>query len=336
MPTIVPPDFPERIVTGAANLLPWGGVISSKGYKTVRDAFQDPPLKSMMLDYWRSQVVTMRDGYYKGTKSAGNILSSAILEHPKILLEHDDFANVKIFEYFKEVQALKLPFPKMVVVVGLPYDVQRIMPDQAKMKAEYGDGHLRQFFSVFASQLGDEIKLIIPMLDGGIREVYLVEATLAYAETPTGRPKVLVQTPHDQLSWISQNELNLTVRFLAETIYMMTLNPNTTEVCISIPDSRDAEKNKKRIRKNKKPSIEFKLITVDGKKPDNIKAPPLGTHASPRQHWRRGHWRHYASGKTVFIDPMLVGDEKNGKIVKDYAVGLYDNAKDKRVQQGIQ
>jgi hypothetical protein len=39
----------------------------------------------------------------------------------------------------------------------------------------------------------------------------------------------------------------------------------------------------------------------------------------------------------VFIDPMLVGDEKNGKIVKDYAVGLYDDAKNKRVQrQGIQ
>jgi hypothetical protein len=29
------------------------------------------------------------------------------------------------------------------------------------------------------------------------------------------------------------------------------------------------------------------------------------------------------SGKKVWIDPMLVGDEENGKIIKDYAVGNY-------------
>jgi hypothetical protein len=27
-----------------------------------------------------------------------------------------------------------------------------------------------------------------------------------------------------------------------------------------------------------------------------------------------------ASGKRVFVKPMLVGDEKNGKIIKDYIV----------------
>jgi hypothetical protein len=33
------------------------------------------------------------------------------------------------------------------------------------------------------------------------------------------------------------------------------------------------------------------------------------------------------SGKKVWVDPMLVGDEKNGKIIKDYAVGKYEETK---------
>jgi hypothetical protein len=38
-----------------------------------------------------------------------------------------------------------------------------------------------------------------------------------------------------------------------------------------------------------------------------------GSHASPRMHWRRGHWRMQAVGegraerKTIWIEPMLVG-----------------------------
>jgi hypothetical protein len=77
--------------------------------------------------------------------------------------------------------------------------------------------------------------------------------------------------------------------------------------------------NKKKLSKRKSPTIEFRLIKIDGYKPQ-LPTLPQGTHASPRQHWRRGHWRNLASGKRVFVKPMLVGDEKNGKIIKDYIV----------------
>lgn len=46
-----------------------------------------------------------------------------------------------------------------------------------------------------------------------------------------------------------------------------------------------------------------------------------GTHASPRQHQRRGHWRHYKSGKRIFIHDMVVGSAENGIIEKDYSKG---------------
>ena len=107
-------------------------------------------------------------------------------------------------------------------------------------------------------------------------------------------------------------------------IYMMTYH--TGEVYMSVPTPRDNAVNEKKIRKGKKPLIEFRLISITAQKRD-LPSIPQGTHASPRQHWRRGHWRTYKSGKRAWVEPMLVGDEKNGKVVKDYVIGHYDEDK---------
>ena len=47
-----------------------------------------------------------------------------------------------------------------------------------------------------------------------------------------------------------------------------------------------------------------------------------GTHASPRWHIRRGHWRQLADGRRVFIRECQVGDVSRGAVVKDYQVQL--------------
>lgn len=44
-----------------------------------------------------------------------------------------------------------------------------------------------------------------------------------------------------------------------------------------------------------------------------------GTHASPRVHLRRGHIRRYRSGKSIWVDWMVVGKKELGMICKDYA-----------------
>ena len=88
-------------------------------------------------------------------------------------------------------------------------------------------------------------------------------------------------------------------------------------------------------RSGKKPLVEFRMIVIDGKA-SALPTAPQGTHASPRLHWRRGHWRTMKkSGKKVWIDPMLVGDEENGKIIKDYAVGKYDETTKKSIQSSM-
>lgn len=48
-----------------------------------------------------------------------------------------------------------------------------------------------------------------------------------------------------------------------------------------------------------------------------------GTHASPRWHMRRGHWRRYKSGKQVWISLTEVGDKSRGRVVKEYLIGQH-------------
>lgn len=45
-----------------------------------------------------------------------------------------------------------------------------------------------------------------------------------------------------------------------------------------------------------------------------------GTHASPRLHDRRGHWRNMKSGKRVWVRNCKVGDASKGVVFKDYEV----------------
>jgi hypothetical protein len=47
-----------------------------------------------------------------------------------------------------------------------------------------------------------------------------------------------------------------------------------------------------------------------------------GSHASPRWHIRRGHWRMLQSGRCVFVRECQVGDQARGAVLKDYRIDL--------------
>jgi hypothetical protein len=76
--------------------------------------------------------------------------------------------------------------------------------------------------------------------------------------------------------------------------------------------------NAKRKRKGKQPLISWHTVKIEPKTVKN--EPQGGTHASPRLHDRRGHWRRYKSGKTVFVKACKVGDASKGIVFKDYQV----------------
>lgn len=51
-----------------------------------------------------------------------------------------------------------------------------------------------------------------------------------------------------------------------------------------------------------------------------------GSHASPRWHLRRGHWRQLADGRRVFVRECEVGDPSRGGVIKDYHVHVEEAA----------
>ena len=55
-------------------------------------------------------------------------------------------------------------------------------------------------------------------------------------------------------------------------------------------------------------------------------AAPRGSHASPRWHIRRGHWRQLADGRRVFVRECEVGDASRGGVGKDYRVAAVASA----------
>lgn len=64
----------------------------------------------------------------------------------------------------------------------------------------------------------------------------------------------------------------------------------------------------------------WSMVSVD---PAQIQPKPTGlggTHATPRWHIRRGHWRNLAGGRRVFVRECQVGDMARGGVVKDYEV----------------
>lgn len=77
--------------------------------------------------------------------------------------------------------------------------------------------------------------------------------------------------------------------------------------------------NKKRVAQGKLPFVEYKRLVVRRTLPERL-TPGDATHASPRQHLRRGHIRRLPSTRTVWVSQCLVGDPQKGFIVKDYVV----------------
>lgn len=66
----------------------------------------------------------------------------------------------------------------------------------------------------------------------------------------------------------------------------------------------------------------YRVATIDIANIRALAEPAGGTHASPRWHIRRGHWRTLANGQRVFVRECAVGDQARGGVVKDYRIDL--------------
>jgi hypothetical protein len=76
--------------------------------------------------------------------------------------------------------------------------------------------------------------------------------------------------------------------------------------------------NSKRIRRNKQPLFEWKVIDVTAKPATHDIVATGNGRNSPRQHKRRGHFRQYKDGHRSWIPESLVGKIEFGYIYHSY------------------
>jgi hypothetical protein len=74
--------------------------------------------------------------------------------------------------------------------------------------------------------------------------------------------------------------------------------------------------NVSRAKRGLKPLYDWHTVVIEPPKP--AQKHQGGTHASPRRHQARGHWRTYASGKRGWVKECWRGDASKGTVFKDY------------------
>jgi len=89
-----------------------------------------------------------------------------------------------------------------------------------------------------------------------------------------------------------------------------------TRVEAYVPTVKDTFTNRRKIKEGKLPSYDWHTIVIE---PSQAKQEHQGgTHASPRRHQARGHWRTYKSGKRGWVKECWRGDASKGAVFKDY------------------
>lgn len=76
--------------------------------------------------------------------------------------------------------------------------------------------------------------------------------------------------------------------------------------------------NRRKISEGKTPTYDWRTVVIEPLQPRQESKG--GTHASPRQHDRRGHLRRLRSGKNVWVKPHKVGDASKGVVFHDYKI----------------
>lgn len=107
---------------------------------------------------------------------------------------------------------------------------------------------------------------------------------------------------------------------VAESLLSMLSALACSNVRAEIQERVDPAKNARRIRDGKLPLWETRVLTVLCPRQPIHRAGQQGDRASPRQHLRRGHVRHLADGRRIWIQAAVVGDPVNGRIRKFYDV----------------
>jgi len=85
-----------------------------------------------------------------------------------------------------------------------------------------------------------------------------------------------------------------------------------------VPTIKNTFTNRRKIKEGKMPTYDWHTVVIEPPKPKQEHQG--GTHASPRRHQSRGHWRTYKSGKRGWVSECWKGGASKGTVFKDYAM----------------
>ena len=145
----------------------------------------------------------------------------------------------------------------------------------------------------------------------------------AAGEMPRAVPLMVYLMDGDQLRYgpveddkpVQQDEAELMLALVAS--WYKALAQGTEAYA---PTMRDTFTNRRKIKQGKAPLYDWRTVVITPCKPQPASQHKGGTHASPRQHDRRGHLRHLRNGKNVWVRPCKVGDPSKGTVFHDYEV----------------
>jgi hypothetical protein len=83
-----------------------------------------------------------------------------------------------------------------------------------------------------------------------------------------------------------------------------------------VPTIKNTFTNRRKIKEGKMPTYDWHTVVIEP--PKSKQEHQGGTHASPRRHQSRGHWRTYKSGKRGWVKECWRGDATKGTVFKDY------------------
>lgn len=250
-------------------------------------------------------------------------VTETILSYPKVVVEPNMLYDInkskmdKVLNDFKTIDKLRLPFPRITLIGG-----EKHTDGQQAAKVGYGETNIKNTevdmikpYFISESNTGITTTVLCQTKDE------LKEYRLFKLHFMLDKEKGILVAPADsnafglEMPWL--DDIFITTLL---TVHKMTLDKG--DFYMSIPSEKNTRVNRSRLAKGKKPLMEFKITKVTGSRTNTDPDAPRGTHASPRQHLRRGHWRTLPkTGKRVWVSSSQVGNELNGRIIKTYAVG---------------
>lgn len=119
--------------------------------------------------------------------------------------------------------------------------------------------------------------------------------------------------PVEESESIDEREAQMILGFVSAWLGSLSLRAESY-----VPIVKQTFTNRRKIAEGKTPTYDWATVYIE---PTQTKREHQGgTHASPRQHDRRGHLRRLRSGKNVWVRACKVGDASKGAVFHDYAI----------------